>query len=441
MNKTVLNNLLENYDRDDFINLIYNLIKDNKETEKILLDFCKKHSMSSKQNIIIEKKIRLHWDEAYDIIEEDTLYGGCHYDDEFAVYDEIEEIEKLLKNNKVSWDLRKSILDSALEKIHIDNSTFIDMLLDFCENLCQTKEEELYMADSLSNHSSSYYRNYCANIYLKNGIDDKYLEIKKQCLSYGSDYIELANYYESKGNYSLALKTVEQSLNKIDGRLDEVYEYLFNKYKNDNNEEQIKKLYKKALNNKKSLETITELMYHYYKENKDYDNTKLMLMNLLNLKNVKNPKKWYYLCKENLTEKDFKKEEKNLLKLVKSHNLLEYLDISIEKGNYEEVLEALKTHPFSQYEWNYFDNEHKYSKQISDKYPKEIISLYWDETNIIISRGKEKNYIKALYVLKDIKQIMIKNNWHDEWEDIYKDFLEKHKKRTLLLKNLYIIEK
>ena len=124
----------------------------------------------------IEKKIRNHWDKAYDIIQEDTLYGGCSYNDEFDVYDEIEEIEKLLKNNNVSWDLRKSILDSALEQIHIDNSSFIDMLLDFCENLCKTKEEELYMAESLSKHSSSYYRNLCTNIYLKKII---HLEIKR----------------------------------------------------------------------------------------------------------------------------------------------------------------------------------------------------------------------------------------------------------------------
>ena len=49
-------------------------------------------------------------------------------------------------------------------------------------------------------------------------------------LNYSRDYLELAGYYEEHGDNKQALQIVQEGFRKVDGRLDEIYEYLFQYY-------------------------------------------------------------------------------------------------------------------------------------------------------------------------------------------------------------------
>lgn len=49
---------------------------------------------------------------------------------------------------------------------------------------------------------------------------------------------------------------------------------------------------------------------------------------------------------------------------------------------------------------------------------------------------KAENYNYAVSVLQEIKKIVEKNKWTDEWNNQYKAFLERHKRKKLLLKAL-----
>lgn len=72
--------------------------------------------------------------------------------------------------------------------------------------------------------------NWASEIYLACGEDGKYLESKKANLNYSRDYLELAGYYEEHGDSKQALQIVQEGFRKVDGRLDEIYEYLFRYY-------------------------------------------------------------------------------------------------------------------------------------------------------------------------------------------------------------------
>ena len=76
------------------------------------------------------------------------------------------------------------------------------------------------------------------------------------------------------------------------------------------------------------------------------------------------------------------------------------------------------------------------SKALAAKYPQDIIDLYWKEVKYYINLGKEKNYLHAVIVLREIRQIMKKNRWTEDWNNYYAKFLEENHRKKLLIKEL-----
>lgn len=48
----------------------------------------------------------------------------------------------------------------------------------------------------------------------------------------------------------------------------------------------------------------------------------------------------------------------------------------------------------------------------------------------------KKNYARAVEALKEIRTIMKRNKWSEEWDIKYNTFLEEHRRKKLLLKAL-----
>jgi len=388
------------------------------------------------KNIIFEKQLKQHWKKAYSIIQMANMYGGCPDSDEEDAYDEMSIMEDLIeKNHDISWLVRKEVLDELLEQIAEDNSGFTDYMVDLTVKLCYSKEERLYLADFLSMNGSSYYKEFASRIYREIGENQKYLVSRKAQLNYGSDYLDLASYYKQNGNAELALQTVLEGLNKAEGRLDDIYGYLFKYYKKKNNETAICELYQTALKRKRDIDYIAELIYDYYKEKQDYVHQKEMLLNLIQYADSREIKKWYLRCKIELSEQDYIENEQGLLEALKKKNLSAYYDICIEKGKTEEILEYLKQH-LNFWDWQRIDDKHRYSKALAAKYPQDIIDLYWKEVKYYINLGKEKNYRHAVSVLREIRQIMKKNRWTEDWNNYYAKFLEENHRKKLLIKEL-----
>ena len=429
MNIDTVKKLLANQERTELYSIISKLSNYSEDAEEWLLDYCSKKGKKSDSSLIVEKQIQHYWSVAEGIIDDANMYGGTYNEDD--VYDALDKIDELAKKNKISWECRRDIVDSMLEQFYIGNSGFDDTLIDTCEILCQSKEEKLYLADKISESSSDYYRKYAAGIYLKYGKDEIFIELQSKNLEYGSDYIRLADYYKKNKQMDKAISLVEEALKKCNGRLDEVYEWLFKEYKRKKQERKILDLYKTAIKKSRDVSTMTKLMYEYYSEN--YEKKKPYLLKMIEVCDGKRAKEWYDECKRILTSADFEKESEQLHEWLKKKNVHDYLQLRIYEGNTEEVLKYLKEHPSRRDYYFSIDYNHNLTKQLVSKYPKDIVSIYWKECEGLCVTCNKKNYMEATAILKEIKAICQKEGMQQEWSTAFASFLERHRRKRLLM--------
>lgn len=437
MDKKTITRLIGKFNKNQLLELIFYMVSENDSAGEAVLDYCQKRDSeleTDNHTFIIEKKVNQHWKKAAQIIEEFDMYGGgSEMDEDDACY-ELEAMAKLIEGNEVSWSVRKEILDQMLQFVASDNSGFTDYLMDIAVVMCTNKQENLYLADFLVENANTYYRGVASGIYLEYGEDQKFIESKRANLQYGSDYLELASYYRKHNDEQTALKIVLEGLNKLDGRLDEIYEYLFQYYSKSNNEAALEKLYAGAEKKKRNQDTITRLMYQYYCEKGDYKKKKEALLKLISCCDSTQLYKLYQKSRKELSVEDFDKEEPIILNIIKKRDLKTYFDILIDKNEMKEVMEYITRH--QQYSGWGMDQGHYFSKRLSGEYPREIVEIYWREVAFYVGLGKEKNYTHAVNILKEIRAIMKKNKWTDEWISRYKSFLEEHRRKKLLLKEL-----
>jgi len=429
MNIDTVKKLLANQERTELYSIISKLSNYSEDAEEWLLDYCSKKGKKSDSSLIVEKQIQHYWSVAEGIIDDANMYGGTYNEDD--AYDALDKIDELAKKNKISWECRRDIVDSMLEQFYIGNSGFDDTLIDTCEILCQSKEEKLYLADKISESSSDYYRKYAAGIYLKYGKDEIFIELQSKNLEYGSDYIRLADYYKKNKQMDKAISLVEEALKKCNGRLDEVYEWLFKEYKRKKQERKILDLYKTAIKKSRDVSTMTKLMYEYYSEN--YEKKKPYLLKMIEVCDGKRAKEWYDECKRILTSADFEKESEQLHEWLKKKNVHDYLQLRIYEGNTEEVLKYLKEHPSRRDYYFSIDYNHNLTKQLVSKYPKDIVSIYWKECEGLCVTSNKKNYMEATAILKEIKAICQKEGMQQEWSTAFASFLERHRRKSLLM--------
>ncbi len=433
MDKKTVNKLIGKMDNKTLIKLIGEMAKHNSAAEQALLDFCEKNVTKDNKSLVLHKQIEKHWKNAYWIINSANDYGGCSDSDYEEASDDIDIILRIINENDIAWKIRNEVLDGMLEQIAYDNSGFTDFLVDVALELCQDENETEYLADFLAEKGNSYYKGVATSIYSQLGKNEKYLKNRKSNLEYGSDYIDLANYYKKNGKGMEAMRIAWEGFDKCTGRLDDIYRYLFNMYNEEGNESAIFNLYKKALKKKWNLDCITELMYDYYKGKNDYDNQKKMLRLMIQRCDNRYVLYWYEMCKEELESVDWKENEEEILLAVKDKNLSAYLDICVENGKMEEVLEGIQNEKIYNY-WNSIDDGHKYSKILAEYYPDEVVGMYWREANWYINKGKEKNYRHAVSVLREIRAIMKKNNKTEEWKIKFLRLKMDHGRKRLLMK-------
>lgn len=433
-NSTVIQ-LVGKMEKRELIQLIGHLVQMNSAAEQSLLEYCQKKPSPANKNLVNEKLLIKLWKNALAIIDEANTYGGCDENDEDDAGWELEEITKLVQGNDISWDCRRTILDEMMIQIAYDNSGFTDILVDTAEVFCRTNDEKAYFANHLAKNGSSYYKKYAASIYCDIGDVEKSLIIKKANLEYSEDYLDLARYYDEQGDNNEALKIVREGYEKCTGSLDGIYKYLFKRYQDSQNEKAIWNLYDKAIKKQRDIDCISELMYEHCKQKGDYTGQKNMLHQLLESCRNDAAKKWYEQCQKDFSQFDWHKEESTLLGLVKKKSITAYLDICLGKGDKRTVLDHITKTP-SSYFGGAIDIGHRYSKLLAQDYPNEILTLYWSEVHSLIRMSKDKHYESAASTLKEIKTIMKKNELTDEWDRLFCELKDIHRRRKNFLKTI-----
>lgn len=453
MDEKTLMGLLGTLEKGELITLIGFMIKLGGPAKQVAEDYCRKNAKLRDSAQDVEEEFRQHWKNAQPTVEMFNTCGGGSKSDEDDIREELKAMEDLLGKQGISWTVRKEVLDEMLEEVASDNSGLTDVLVDLAVKMCRTKEERIYLADFLADYGNSFYKNFAAAIYAENGKEGSADGTGKtgasgtaqsrgkapeagagQKPTSASEYVALANQYKKQGDAERAFRTAIDGLANVEGRLFEIYDYLFRYYVTGKDEAALVDLYRTARTKKQDRDFLTELLYGYYKEQGNYENQKKMLSDLFSCADARKLTKWYHTGQKELTAADFAAEEGKILSTIKERNLSAYFDICMEKGNTEEILDYLKNN--RKFQKDGVDAGHRFSKQLAAGYPKEVLAVYWREVDHYAEIGDEESCRHAVEVLREIHEIMEQNSWTDEWNERYNDFIRDSISNPLLIGEL-----
>lgn len=421
--------MLEGATKQDFIEIISNMSVFSTDAEQIVIDWCKGNNEKNKM-YAIEIELNNLWMKAREVISEFNIYGGGPDSDEDDAVDYLWRIESHVKKQKVSWDVRVQILDEMLEEFNIGNSGFDDLLIDIASSLCKTKEEKMYLADALADGNNDYYRGYAANLYKSIGDNEKFLETNLHNMRYGSDYVDVAKYYIKRKDKQRALDYIWQGMEKSSGRLDELIDYAAPIYIKEENDMELRRMYQFVMETKWNINIVAmaKQLYQYAQRKGDYNSGKKMLLLILETCDKSEIKKWFEVCKRELSEKDWRQEYTTILEKVRKKDEKFYLDICMETGKESVVLESLQNARRGYDFWD-LDYDGYFSKRLLKKYRNEVLVLYWRDVNLLLSESKNKNYELAVKLLREIKSLMKKQGNEEKWRMEFGKLKERNKRK------------
>ncbi len=429
MDKKTVSKLLENAGKEDLIGIISQMSRCGRKAEQCITDWCISNN-EKYQKKAIEMDLERHWEEAREVIQMFNEYGGGPESDEGDACDHLWKMDEIVKSHDISWEKRVVILDEMLEEFFAGNSGFDDILIQVAESFCLKNEEKRYLADALSGGCSGYYRGNAAQIYKSIGDQEQFLKTKLANLQYGSDYVEIARYYAKEGNQKKELEYIWKGLEACTGRLDELIDYVAPIYIKEKNDAELKRLHQFVLKTKWDFNifALAKHLYRYADEKGDYQSEKQQLLLILDTCDKSELKKWFGICKEKLQEEDWQENYEKILEKIRNKDLKFYLDICMENGREEIVLKYLQS---SHGRYNYWDVDYNqyFSKRLAEKYPNEILELYWEKVNNYLHISNNKNYELAVSFLKNIKTLMKKNDRQAEWEAKFRELKDKHKRK------------
>lgn len=429
MDKKTVEKMLNTASRDDLTNIITKLTKYSSKADQVILDWCKKNNTNCKDQAICLELQNL-WVDAQKIISKFNVYGGGPDLDEEKAADALWKMDEIVKKQDIPWNIRIAILDEMLTEFFAGNSGFDDLLIDVATSFCKTKDEKRYLADVLKEGSNDYYRNYSAMIYKEIGDEKGFLETKLSNLRYGSDYVEVAKYYDGHGERQKAKDIIWKGLKESQGRLDELISYIAPVYIKEKNNDELQRLYKLVMKTKWDINicAIARYLFEYAKSCHDDINQKKMLFLLLDTCEKNEIEGWYQVCKQVLDEVEWQHERETILGKVKKKNMKFYLDICMESGESKTVLEYLQKQNHGYDYWD-IDYDQYFSSRLLNKYPDEILALYWRDINNLLQFSNQKNYGIAADMLEKVKSSMIKIGREQEWKQQFLELKERHKRK------------
>lgn len=140
MNKENVKILTEDLNRDQLLEIISIMSSNSTKASELFLNYCKDKDTS----IIFDEKIDNLWADVFYIVVEANELGGCEEWEEDQVYDNLREIQEIIKKYKTTWKARKVLVDSMEYQLRLRNSGFVDILAEVIMDLCITDEEKQY---------------------------------------------------------------------------------------------------------------------------------------------------------------------------------------------------------------------------------------------------------------------------------------------------------
>ena len=355
--------------------------------------------------IDINDKLALeYWDKAEKIINEFNKYGGGPEDEEKEAYEFIERITELIPS--LSWTARKKILDGMLVQYHYGNSGFDDELMDACFGMCKEREEWLYLAGKLEAYGGGGDKRLVMNIYKIIGDDTSFLKMREKNLHYGSDYFELAQYYDNKGDAEKALSYAHMGLDNGDGRIDHLVGYLFDHYEKKADTVKLEEILSICEKRKHEEDMVAGRLFNYYEANGDYENAKRCLLKEFEYTKKRGLDNFYKIIKAYLNESDWASAEDGLFRSIKKRNLEGYLHICLDKGLKQEVYDIITAQGTY---WRWGTDYDYFADKLKKDFPEKIIEYYFSLAVRCVEHGSDrKSYRESMKYFKKAKDIYIK---------------------------------
>ena len=317
-----------------------------------------------------------YWEKAENIIAEFNEYGGGPEDEEEEAYQWLNEISELIKEGNISSDAKFKFLDEAFVEYDIGNSGFGDELMHIFFEMCETKEEWEYLVEKLAKRPSDWRKKLIMNIqksYLCN--ERAYLETRMENLHYGMDYWDLAEFYVNKGDLQKALETAEQGILKGEGRLTELFQFLFEHFDEERDTANIERIVRVALTRKSEEKDMLDRLLEYHKTQGNYEKAKEALQKAYKIMRYGNYYAEYNKMKEFMRAADWKQIEPKIFNDVQEKDICDYLRICLDKNMKETVLHTILKPPENQ--WIMKNEFDEFAAKLEEDFPERIIEYYW----------------------------------------------------------------
>jgi len=433
-----LDDKLQSLDSKGLYNLVKSLMENNPEVRRLILEWFKKNAKSlkkvdtKKDEVFLNDELLMeYWGNAEGIISEFNTYGGGSEEEEDEAYHWLREISKLTKEGMISTEAKFDFLDEAFVEYDRNNSGFEDALVDIFFKICQTKEEWEYLVKKLEEHLSDWRKKLIMDIHKDHLRDDEaYLKERMQSLYYGLHYWDLVNFYIDRGNLQKALETAEQGILRGQGRLTDLFQFLFDHFAKARDSINLERIVRTALARDTEEKNMLDRLFEYYKSEKKYEKAKDALLKSYEF--VKHEKYYvdyyagYKRMKEFLKDSDWKSIEPKIFKDAQE-NIYDYLRICLDKRMKKTVLNTILNPPKNQWGFVMGNDFDEFADKLKEDFPERIIEYYWQKAYGNIPRGNRKTYRKAARYLAKTKHIYIKilkeeSKWLHRFSDLKAEF-------------------
>lgn len=380
--------------------LVKKLAKQSGESYRKALEFLEKNvdfDVEDKQNLSAEKFMSV-WNEIKWDLKKAEEYGLDEYDKEYRnIYNGLFEIKEELERKQASKKSRREFIDESLSYlIGSDSTGFENELFNTLQAACYDENELRYLAENLEDSDSSWISGYAMQIYKNINDKEKYLEIRYKNLNHGSDYYDLALFYEESGEHNKAVETASKGLEQTDGWGSSLREFLIKAAQNSGNRQEFLRL--------KFEQTIARLNLESYTD-----------------------------FKNNCTPEEWQEYEPKILENLNKTWASTQIEIRLERQEYEKVLKLLLSSEDNRYK-RYIPGTDTVAFNAAEKletmHPKEIVKFYIDYLGDTDSAKDRKQYTaqaKIAVKIKNIYENILKTP--GKWIEFAKNIKYKNKNR------------
>lgn len=366
-------------------------------------------------------KVEIYWAIADRILEELNEYGMDDEALEGVAIDRMESLVSLLKGDDELRQKKQEILRGLMKHYETGNCGLVDSVYETAHDLLEDKSDYQIVIEHIErmakSHSfSSYYTGLLAGLYEELGDEEASLKTLESNLQYGMDYWRLAEYWIERGQDDKALDIVKVGIDKGEGRKEELYIYMQEYHRRQNDYDAILRIFKSKFEGQRGYyiiandETYRLLMDHY--ESTDDYAGKAKLLNL-RLSCETNPDFQFYEEAEGmLRESDWRSFEKKFIARIEKRGIHRDHDLLAQIYDYKDDTGKL---------WSVIKKSpallRKYEKKLISKYPEEYLRRYEEIVDqYIAGRGRDNYRAAAEYAarIKIIQRTILKQP--EKWE-------------------------